>query len=176
MTKAICCGMGPCLKAPRSNSRTLLITNSTGGEAKNHFRRCEKCMDDDILTNVYERLGGDYAGRCGTQCEQRSRVLSSLIFRSHKWSWYFVSRKRAVRVLRNTCELVYVCRSMGIKSRRRIKASECESDDKLESCLVRKKRQTANVEMLLRNLSLTLRGINSQDTSGTKLITLVCIM
>lgn len=36
-------------------------------------------MDDDILTNLYERVGGDYVGSYGTYCERRSRKQSSLI-------------------------------------------------------------------------------------------------
>lgn len=94
MTKAICCGMGPCLKAPRSNSRTLLMTNSTKGEAMNHFRRWEKCMDVDILADLYEHVGEDYIERCGewtVQYRSRSRLLSSQADISFSnWSWLFV--------------------------------------------------------------------------------------
>jgi hypothetical protein len=30
----------------------------------NHFRRCEKCMDVDIMTDLYVDVEGDYVERC----------------------------------------------------------------------------------------------------------------
>ena len=45
MTKATCCGIGPCRRAPIRSSRSWVIPHSTGGDWRSHFRICERCMD-----------------------------------------------------------------------------------------------------------------------------------
>jgi hypothetical protein len=49
ITKATCCGTGPCRIAAIRSSLTFERAHSAGGDWKSHFRRCEVCRGEVIL-------------------------------------------------------------------------------------------------------------------------------
>lgn len=67
ITKATCCGMGPCRSAPMRSSRSCTIPHSTGGDCRSHFRSCERCMDGMVMAKGGQNYG--YYGSRGLSAE-----------------------------------------------------------------------------------------------------------
>lgn len=49
ITKATCCGTGPCRIAAISSSLTLDSAHSAGGDWNSHFRKCDACIGEVML-------------------------------------------------------------------------------------------------------------------------------
>jgi len=58
ITNATCRGTGPCLSAPTSNSRRCEMAYSIGGDARNHFRSRDRCIDVAMVIRqvVYDNI------------------------------------------------------------------------------------------------------------------------
>jgi len=52
ITKATCCGIGPCLRDPMRSSRNCLTVHATGGEDANHL--CMRESWSDPMVNIVE--------------------------------------------------------------------------------------------------------------------------
>lgn len=79
ITKATCWGIGPWRSAPTSSSLRLVMANSIGGEARNHLRRRDRCIEPAMLRGSRRSSGegnskrNERRGEKGQEVRERGR-------------------------------------------------------------------------------------------------------